>query len=382
MTKRSLIILGSTGSIGTQALDLVARHPERFEVTALSAHNQAEALFEQIRRFRPKAAALTGQTAQIPNDLKHLQWFFGKDALKDLAQSVPSDDILVSVVGIAGLDSVLAARRSGKRVLLANKEALVAGGQLVMDACPDDGINPTLIPVDSEHSAIYQCLMGQKGNPLSRMILTASGGPFRTWSKEQIENATVQDALKHPNWVMGRKITIDSTSLFNKALEMIEAKWLFHAKPSQIEVLIHPQSIIHSLVEFEDGVQLAQLGVPDMRAPIAFAMAYPDRITTGSAPLNLAKTGTLTFEAPDISRFPALKLSMDAMLSGGAAASVLNAANEVAVDLFLNGKIPFAGISRLVSETLQKDGHLRGDSLEAVHFADRTARQTALSLAK
>ncbi len=376
------MILGSTGSIGTQTLDLVARHPERFEVVALSAHNQHELLFKQIRFFKPKAACLTGINRNIPDDLKHLQWFFGEDGLQSMTRDVPSDDVLVSVVGIAGLDSVMASRQAGKRVLLANKEALVAGGELVMDICPQDTENPTLIPVDSEHSAIYQCLLANKGNHYEKIILTASGGPFRTKTLEEIKGASPEDALKHPNWSMGRKITIDSASMFNKALEMIEARWLFNAKPDQIEVLIHPQSIIHSLVEFQDGVQLAQLGVPDMRAPIAFAMAYPDRITTGSEALRLDRTGILSFEAPDAERFPAMDLAMAAMKQGGAAACVLNAANEVAVDLFLNKKIGFYDISRIVRETLQRDGHLPTGSLEAVHEADRRARETALSLSR
>lgn len=380
MKKRRISILGSTGSIGRQALDIVARHPDRFEVAALSAHSRSDELFEQIRAFRPKAAGLSGDRAEIPADLRGLDWYFGKDCLERIASEVDCDDVLVSVVGIAGLDSVISARKAGKRVLLANKEALVAGGQLVMDLCPQDNEDPVLIPVDSEHSAIYQCLLANKGNPFTKIILTASGGPFRTWTLDKIQDAGINEALNHPNWSMGQKITIDSASMFNKALEMIEARWLFHAKPEQIEVIIHPQSIIHSLVEFVDGVQLAQLGVPDMRAPIAFAMAYPDRISTGSDPLRLDQTGILSFEAPDLTRFPALRLSMEAMKQGGAAPCVLNAANEVAVDLFLKERIRFGDINRIVEESLNRKGHLRADSLSAVHEADAIARETALSL--
>lgn len=380
MKKRRISVLGSTGSIGRQALNLVAQHPERFEVAALSAHSQSGLLFEQIRAFRPKAAGLSGGKTEIPDDLKGLQWYFGEDCLERIASEVECEDVLVSVVGIAGLDSVISARKAGKRVLLANKEALVAGGQLVMDLCPQDTEDPVLIPVDSEHSAIYQCLLANKGNPFSKIILTASGGPFRAWTLEKIRNADKQEALNHPNWSMGQKITIDSASMFNKALEMIEAKWLFNAKPEQIEVIIHPQSIVHSLVEFKDGVQLAQLGVPDMRAPIAFAMAYPERISIGSSALRLDQTGILSFEAPDLARFPALKLSMEAMKQGGAAPCVLNAANEVAVDLFLREKIRFGDINRIVEESLSRKGHLRADSLLAVHEADAIARETALSL--
>ena len=381
MKKRRISILGSTGSIGKQALDLVAQHPDRFEVVALSAHSRSDMLFEQIRTFRPKAAGLSGGQVEIPEDLRKLDWYFGEHSLERIASEIECDDVLVSVVGIAGLDCVIAARKAGKRVLLANKEALVAGGQLVMDLCPHDTEEPSLIPVDSEHSAVYQCLLANKGNPFSKIILTASGGPFRTWPLDKIQNADKKDALNHPNWNMGQKITIDSASMFNKALEMIEAKWLFNAEPDQIKVIIHPQSIVHSLVEFEDGVQLAQLGVPDMRAPIAFAMAYPERVSTGSAALQLDKTGILSFETPDLMRFPALRLSMEAMKQGGAAPCVLNAANEVAVDMFLRERIRFGDINRIVEETLNKIRDLRADSLLAVHEADKSARMTALSLA-
>ncbi|NLE69175.1 MAG: 1-deoxy-D-xylulose-5-phosphate reductoisomerase [Clostridiales bacterium] len=373
MKQKRIAILGSTGSIGTQALDIAAQHKERFKVAALSAHSQADALFEQVRTHRPVMAALTAGEVPVPEDLRFCDWRFGPDALAEIAAHAPCDDVLVSVVGMVGLKSVLAARKAGRRVLLANKEALVAGGQLVMDACgPLD-----LIPVDSEHSAIFQCLMAAEGNPFERIILTASGGPFRTWSLEAMQHARLQDALRHPNWDMGQKITIDSATMFNKGLEMIEARWLFDAKAQQIEVLVHPQSIIHSLVAFQDGAVLAQLGMPDMRAPIAFAMAYPERITNGTSHLQLEKMLELTFEAPDETRFPALRLARECMEAGGAASAVLNAANEEAVAAFLRQEIGFLDIARVVEETLQISAALPADTLEEVLYADQAARQTA-----
>lgn len=378
--KRRIAILGSTGSIGTQALDIIKQHPARFEVTALSAHSQADILFEQVRRYRPKMAALTAGEAAIPDDLQFCDWYFGEDALSTIASTAPCDDILVSVVGMVGLRSVLAARAAGKRVLLANKEALVAGGQLVIDACVSTTDDPVLIPVDSEHSAIYQVLLASKGNPYERIILTASGGPFRTWTHAQMQTAKLSDALKHPNWDMGQKITIDSATMFNKALEMIEAKWLFDATPNQIEVLVHPQSIIHSMVSFQDGAVLAQLGVPDMRAPIAFAMAFPDRITNGTPPLRLEQLAELSFEVPDLTRFPAIQLAYDCLRAGGAACCVLNAANEVAVDAFVKGIIGFTDIAKVVEQVLQGIGHLSADTLDDVLHADKQARARALAL--
>lgn len=378
--KRRIAILGSTGSIGTQALDIVEQHPNRFEVSALSAHSQADMLFEQVRRHRPKMAAITAGEVPIPDDLKFCDWYFGEGALSTIATAAPCDDVLVSVVGMVGLHSVLAARATGKRVLLANKEALVAGGQLVMDACVSNTDDPVLIPVDSEHSAIYQVLLASQGNPYERIILTASGGPFRSWTHARMQSARLADALKHPNWDMGQKITIDSATMFNKALEMIEAKWLFDAAPDQIEVLVHPQSIIHSMIGFQDGAVLAQLGVPDMRAPIAFAMAFPDRITNGTTPLRLEQLAGLSFEAPDLSRFPAIQLAYDCLRAGGAACCVLNAANEVAVDAFAKGIIGFMDIAKVVEQVLQGIGHLGADTLDEVLHADEQARARALAL--
>ncbi len=377
--QRSLTILGSTGSIGTQALSLVRIHPERFRIAALSAHNNAELLFEQVRAFRPKMAGLTGGEVEIPEDLRFCDWSFGTDALKHLAGYAPADDVLVSVVGMVGLESVLAALQAGRRVLLANKEALVAGGELVMRHATH-GDHPNLLPVDSEHSAVFQCLENARGNAYDHITLTASGGPFRTWSAQDIAHATPQQALRHPNWAMGRKVTVDSATLFNKALEVIEARWLFSAQPAQIRVLIHPQSIIHSMVTFRDGAVLAQLGTPDMKVPILYAMVYPDRLPTGGAPLDLAALGSLTFEAPDPVRFPALRLVKEALSQCGAACCVLNAANEVAVHAFLNETLPFGAIAQVVEETLSHVGHLPADTLDHVLDADRLARQHAQAL--
>lgn len=284
---QTIAILGSTGSIGTQALELVRLHPEEFRVVALTARSSREKLFEQVREFRPEVAGLTEPIpmSEIPEDVRFCRWVMGKEALRVAAAEVPADMVLVSVVGIAGLQSVMDALGANRQVLLANKEALVTGGHLVMDAAKR--IGKPILPVDSEHSAIFQCLQGAGGNQPVRLLLTASGGPFRTWTREQMQNATRAQALKHPNWSMGAKITIDSASMFNKALEIIEAHWLFDMPPAKIQVVVHPQSIVHSAVEFADGAVLAQLGVPDMRVPIAYAMTYPRRIPTGSKPAGL-----------------------------------------------------------------------------------------------
>ena len=381
MKKRRLAILGSTGSIGTQALEVAALHPDRFEVAALTAHSSYEKLFEQVRAFRPRMAGLVKPIAreEIPEDLRFCQWVFGPEALTLAARS-DVDDVLVSVVGMVGLKSVLTAREEGKRVLLANKEALVAGGSLVMEAARRVGEH-ALLPVDSEHSAIFQCLQGAGPNPYARIILTCSGGPFRTWSREEIRAATKEQALKHPNWVMGQKITVDSATLFNKALEMIEARWLFDARPEQIEVVVHPQSVIHSGVEFADGALIAQLGTPDMRLPILYAMSYPKRLPTGGKRLDLFSLGGLTFEKPDEERFPSVRLARECLRAGGAAGCVLNAANEVAVgELLQSGGEEPMRIGRIfdtVEETLQRVGHLPAGSLEQVMEADRRARETA-----
>lgn len=379
---QTIAILGSTGSIGTQALELVRLHPEEFRVVALTARSSREKLFEQVREFRPEVAGLTEPIpmSEIPEDVRFCRWVMGEEALRVAAAEVPADMVLVSVVGIAGLQSVMDALGANRQVLLANKEALVTGGHLVMDAAKR--IGKPILPVDSEHSAIFQCLQGAGGNQPVRLLLTASGGPFRTWTREQMQNATRAQALKHPNWSMGAKITIDSASMFNKALEIIEAHWLFDMPPEKIQVVVHPQSIVHSAVEFADGAVLAQLGVPDMRVPIAYAMTYPRRIPTGSKPLDLFSIGTLTFEPGDPVRFPALRLAGECLNAGGAACTILNGANEMAVAAFLQDEIPFGAISRIVEGTLEACGAMPADTLDDIFHADLEARRVAKEIAE
>ena len=377
---QTISILGSTGSIGTQALSLVALHPERFRVAAMTGHRNKELFFEQVRTFRPEMAGLTEPIPmeEIPADLRFCRWVMGKEALRVAAAEIPADMVLVSVVGIAGLQSVMDALHANRQVLLANKEALVTGGHLVMDAAKK--IGKPLLPVDSEHSAIFQCLQGAADNVPVKLLLTASGGPFRTWDKERIYSATRQEALNHPNWAMGAKITIDSASMFNKALEIIEARWLFDMAPEKIEVVVHPQSIIHSAVEFQDGAVIAQLGVPDMRVPIQYAMSYPERLPTGSKPLDLFALGQLTFEKGDSERFPALRIVKECLNAGGASCTILNGANEAAVAAFLAEEIPFGGITRLVEGALDKLGPMPAATLEDIFHADQEARRVVAEL--
>jgi len=375
-----IAILGSTGSIGTQALQVAELYPDRFRITALTAYRSASLLFEQVRKFRPLMAGLVCPIPpeEIPEDLRFCEWVMGPQALTIAASKVPADRVLVSVVGIAGLESVMAALKAGRQVMLANKEALVAGGHLVMAAAEEAGL--PLLPVDSEHSAIFQCLQGAGGNTPRRILLTASGGPFRTWTKEQMQTATKAQALKHPNWSMGQKITIDSASMFNKALEIIEARWLFDMPAEQIQVVVHPQSIIHSAIEFNDGAVIAQLGTPDMRLPILYAMTYPERLPTGGEALDLFALSGLTFEKGDEERFPALRLAKECLAAGGAACCQMNGANEEAVAAFLKEQIPFGGIADVVEATLQRMGVLKADTMEHVFEADCQARRIAREL--
>ena len=370
----TLSILGSTGSIGTQALELVRLHPDRFQVKALTAHRNAELLFRQVREFRPELAGLTVPIPRndIPADLGFCRFVMGPEALHAAAAEAEADQVLVSVVGIAGLQSVMDALSAGRQVLLANKEALVTGGHLVMEAARRAG--KPLLPVDSEHSAIFQCLQGAGGNRPTGILLTASGGPFRTWDAARIARATRKEALHHPNWSMGAKITVDSASMFNKALEIMEARWLFDMPPEKIRVVVHPQSIVHSAVEFEDGAVIAQLGVPDMRLPIQYAMTYPERISTGAPALDLFALGQLTFEPGDPARFPALRLAGECLRAGGAACTVLNGANEEAVAAFLREEIAFGDITRLVEDALEHLDGLPANTLEDVFAANRAAR--------
>ena len=376
---RRIAILGSTGSIGTQSLDVIRRHPESFCAAALAARSSAAALAAQVREFSPAAAALVCPPEGFAGE-NNCEWSFGEEALLDICAREDVDAVLVAVVGIAGLPAVLRAIECGKTVLLANKEALVTGGALVMEAARRKGVS--LLPVDSEHSAIFQCIQGRPNAHPRRSVLTASGGPFRTWSREQIERATVEQALRHPNWSMGRKITIDSASMVNKALEVIEARWLFDMAPEDIEVVVHPQSVVHSGVEFSDGALLCQMGLPDMRVPIAYAMSYPDRMGDVGERLDLTRAGALTFEAPDFARFPALKLAWEVLREGGDAPVRLNGANEVAVDLVLRGELPFFRIADLLAETLSREGARPVREVADVLDADRRARETAHALAR
>ena len=376
---RRIAILGSTGSIGTQSLDVIRRHPESFCAAALAARSSAAALAAQVREFSPAAAALVCPPEGFAGE-NNCEWSFGEEALLDICAREDVDAVLVAVVGIAGLPAVLRAIECGKTVLLANKEALVTGGALVMEAARRKGVS--LLPVDSEHSAIFQCIQGRPNAHPRRIVLTASGGPFRTWSREQIERATVEQALRHPNWSMGRKITIDSASMVNKALEVIEARWLFDMAPEDIEVVVHPQSVVHSGVEFSDGALLCQMGLPDMRVPIAYAMSYPDRMGNVGERLDLTRAGALTFEAPDFARFPALKLAWEVLREGGDAPVRLNGANEVAVDLVLRGELPFFRIADLLAETLSREGARPVREVADVLDADRRARENARTLAR
>ena len=376
---RKIAILGATGSIGTQALDICRRHPDRFRVTALTARGSREKLFEQVREFRPEIAGLTEgfDPGEIPEDLKFCRFLSGREALHAAAAESDADMVLVSIVGIAGLKGVMDALAAGRQVLLANKEALVTGGHLVTELARKCG--KPLLPVDSEHSAIFQCLQAAGENKAEKILLTASGGPFRTWDRARIEKATKAEALKHPNWNMGAKITVDSASMFNKGLEIMEARWLFDMPEDRIEVVVHPQSIVHSAVVFKDGAVLAQLGEPDMRVPIGYAMAYPERIETGVSAPDLFALGSLTFEKPDEEKFPALRLARECLRAGGAACTVFNGANEEAVAAFLREEIPFGEIAARVERALEKLAGLPADSIEDIWEADRLARKAVNS---
>ena len=376
---KRIALLGSTGSIGTQALEVIGLHADRFKVAALVARSSKEKLFAQVRQFKPMLAGLTDarfSMDDVPEDLRFCRWVFGPEALTEAAGMAECDEVLVAVVGMCGLESVLRALSSGRRVLLANKETLVAGGQLVMKAAEAAGEH-MLLPIDSEHSAIFQCLQSAAGNPFYRILLTCSGGPFRTWAKVDIDAATAKEALKHPTWNMGAKITVDSATLFNKALEMIEAHYLFGAAVEQIQVVVHPQSVVHSAVEFMDGAVIAQLGTPDMRLPILYAMAYPERLKTGGEPMDLFAMKELTFERPDAERFSSLRLAAECLRAGGAACCVMNAANEEAVNRLLRGGLTVGQLYQTVEETLSRVGALPADTLQQALEADRVARETA-----
>lgn len=352
--KRKIAILGSTGSIGTQTLDVVRQHPDMFEVDMISANNNIDLLAAQAREFSVNNVVVCNEArydalSNALQDSDSKVWA-GVDSLCSLVRSERVDIVVGAMVGFSGLRPTLAALEAGKIVALANKETLVAAGSFVTRVMREH--NAVILPVDSEHSAIFQCLLGANGNAVEKIHLTASGGPFRTWDKQRIAAATAADALKHPNWDMGAKVTIDSATMMNKGFEVIEARWLFDVPPSDIQVVVHPESIIHSMVEFEDGAVIAQLGCPDMREPIGFALAFPARVSVGNKKLDLAQLGALHFEAPDTSRFPNLRLAYEALERGGNAPCALNAANEVAVAAYLRGQISFYDISRINEKCL------------------------------
>lgn len=367
---RKLAILGSTGSIGTQALDVAARHSDRFAVTALVAHSSSEKLFEQVRQFHPKIAALSVEPKEIPADIKNsCQWMFGENVLLDVVHACDAGDVLVSVVGVVGLAAVMETLACGKRVLLANKEPLVAGGELVTEAAKKAG-HP-LLPVDSEHSAIFQCLNGEHGNKIDKILLTASGGPFRGWTRKQMERVQVEDALKHPNWSMGRKITIDSSTMVNKGLEVMEARWLFDVDLDRIQVVVQPKSIIHSMVQFEDGAVMAQLGTPDMKLPIQYALYYPERRPLAGDRLDFWKLTEISFEKPDPENFRGLALAYEAGRAGGSLPVVFNAANEFAVAEFLDRRAGYLEITDMIAEAMAHHTRISHPSLEQVLEAEQ-----------
>jgi 1-deoxy-D-xylulose-5-phosphate reductoisomerase len=374
-----LAILGSTGSIGTQALDVVAAHPDQFSVEVLAAGNNAALLIEQALKFKPNVVVINdvAQLAKVKDALldEGIKVYGGEDALVDVVQMETIDMVLAAIVGYAGLRSTLAAINAGKQIALANKETLVVAGELVTKAAKEKGVN--LFPVDSEHSAIFQCLSGEFHNPIEKIYLTASGGPFRGKTREQLANVTRAEALKHPNWSMGAKITIDSASLMNKGLEVIEAKWLFHLKPEQIDVIVHPQSIIHSIVQFTDGSMKAQMGLPDMKLPIQYAMGYPKRMKSEFPRFDFLKYPSLTFEPADRKTFSCLDLAYSAMKRGGNQPCVLNAANEVAVDAFLHDKIGFLQIAEVIEKTLAKAIHIANPTMDDYIRSDKEARRQA-----
>ncbi len=384
-----MTILGATGSIGVSTLDVVARHPDRFEVVALTGHSQVDALAAQCRQFQPAYAVVGSATAaqQLAGMLRdagvRTEVQYGADALAGVASLPEVDAVMAAIVGAAGLPPTFAAARAGKRVLLANKEALVMAGAVFMAEARRAGA--LLLPIDSEHNAVFQSMPHDYRDDMARggvrrILLTASGGPFRTAPLDALTRITPEQAVAHPNWVMGRKISVDSATMMNKGLEVIEAHWLFDAPAEKIEVVIHPQSVIHSLVDYEDGSVLAQLGNPDMRTPIAHAMAWPERIDSGVAPLDLFAVGRLDFERPDPARFPCLDLAYRALRAEGNAAAVLNAANEVAVSAFLERRLPFLGIADLIAATLDAVPQAALTDLAAVLEADRQGRTTATEI--
>ena len=380
MKKKQIAILGSTGSIGTQALQVIEEHPDLYEVYALTANNQVELLAEQARKFMPAAVVIANEAKylQLKEMLADLpiQVYAGADALCEIVEAKPIDVVLASMVGYAGLRPTMNAIKAGKAIALANKETLVVAGELI-NALAQQYHTP-ILPVDSEHSAIFQCL--EPNNALEKVILTASGGPFRTFSMEQLQHVTREQALKHPNWDMGAKITIDSATMMNKGFEVIEAKWLFGVRPDQIEVVVHPQSVIHSMVQYEDGAVKAQLGMPDMRLPIQYAFSYPQRIKASFDRLDFSKMPELTFVQPDMNRFRCLALAYEALNRGGNMACIVNATNEVVVSAFLKERISFLRMSEVIEQSMAKVPFIQTPTYEDYVATDAEARRIAESL--
>ncbi|MBD8348007.1 MULTISPECIES: 1-deoxy-D-xylulose-5-phosphate reductoisomerase [unclassified Dysgonomonas] len=376
--KRKLAILGSTGSIGTQALDVVREHPDKFEVYAITANNSLDLLVKQAREFQPevvvianedKYQALKDALADLP-----IKVWAGMDSIVQVVQSEPIDIVLTAMVGYAGLAPTISAIKAKKPIALANKETLVVAGELITELALENKV--PILPVDSEHSAIFQCLNGEN-SPIEKILLTASGGPFRKLSKDELQKVTKHQALKHPNWDMGAKITIDSATLMNKGFEMIEAKWLFGLTPSQVEVVVHPQSIIHSMVQFEDSSIIAQMGLPDMRLPIQYAFAYPNRLKSNFERLDIFKLGTMTFEEPDMDRFRNLAFAFEAANKGGNMPCIVNAANEIVVEAFLKEKIGFLEMSEIIEKTMLKASFVERPTYDDYVQSNIEAREVA-----
>ena len=382
MDKKRIAILGSTGSIGTQALSVIEEHSDIYLAEVLTANNNVKLLIEQSRRFKPDSVVIADETkyAELREALKDepIKVFAGKKALCEVVEMGNVDTVLVALVGFSGLMPTISAIRAKKQIALANKETLVVAGEIVERLAFEN--HAPIIPVDSEHSAIFQCLAGDDAASMTKILLTASGGPFRNFSKEQLSEVTVSQALCHPKWKMGAKITVDSATMMNKGFEVIEARWLFGTEPEKIQVLIHPQSIVHSAVQFADGAIKAQLGAPDMRIPIQYAFSYPNRLPMKAERLDLLAAGNLTFEAPDEERFPCLPLAYEALSRGGNVPCTLNAANEVANLAFRNNRIKFTDISRIIKETIKDTAYAQARSLDDLIETDKEARAIAEKL--
>lgn len=381
-TMKAITILGATGSIGLSTLDVIARHPSRFKVFALTANHSVDKLLQQCLQFQPRYAVMADEASanQLAQQLRQhdcaTEVLAGEQALADVAAHSDTDYVMAAIVGAAGLVPSLAAAKAGKRVMLANKEALVMSGKLFMDTIAQSGAE--LLPIDSEHNAVFQCLPVDKCNGVEKVLLTASGGPFRTWAAERLNTVTPEQAVAHPNWSMGQKISVDSATLMNKGLEVIEACWLFNVPASQVEVIVHPQSTIHSMVAYNDGSVLAQLGNPDMRTPIAYALGWPQRLPSGVKPLDLLSVARLDFEQPDMKRFPCLGLAYEAHERGGYATVALNAANEMAVQAFLERRISFQAIPQLVAEVMRAAKSGTAYDLNDILIQDGESRERSL----